>query len=294
MVHDPPPENGEPETAKTQPEPATEAPGPRLVTPTEAQSGASGSHPPVLRVMSQKDMDVTVYDTMWSLYRDGLRASRRLAKAVGVTRAIAERAIERGWPRQNLAPLAERAKLHDRQRLDVQTEADKEAYRAQVDEFYRARKRNIAYIEGGRGLADALLHKLLALIAPSSFTRYRRVRKVIAGEKGVERVEEVDEAFVYGPAVIQAIRATAATIRDLGSEHRKWLVVGQAAGVGPGSASSDEPQQRPNLVPLTEEQRRYILEHDGQLPPGVTEEQLWAEVSFMMQAAAGGATEPAK
>jgi hypothetical protein len=282
---DPPPEDG-PEDAENG------RPGARESSLDHPPVGKSGPDIRIIRPLpapqrERRGIPLTraKYDALWDLYRAGERGVLGLARAGGIAKETSRRAIEKGWPNRGWDSLRERAKLIDRQRLDVEAKAATEHFREEVDEFYRARRRNLKHLEAVTAFGFTMLTRIQQAMASSTFSRARRVKRILDGQ-----AQEVDELYIPAREVATALRQTAAAIRDVGAYELEWLKVG--AGMMPGQTAAAPGEEATPVAPMTGEQVKYVLEHDGALPPGVTDEQVLATMSAMFGGGAKKAGEP--
>lgn len=217
-----------------------------------------------------KNVTATAYEAMWVAYRDGNRRALQLSRACLVSRGTATKAINEGWPDQGFAPLLERAKLADRQRAEEEAKRASEAFREQVDEFYRVRRRNLQYLAGVSALGARALRKIQGALDGATFVRYRRVTRLVDGQP-----QTLSEAYVPATEVLSAMQSTAAYLARIATVEKQWLEAGSS------SPEAQQGAEQPPTTPLTPEQWDYILQHNGALPPGVDEQTVIASLAAM-------------
>ena len=233
--------------------------------------GKPGKQPPPLHIVRLNEarkagaaakpapVSQALYDAMWEAYRDGLRSARGLANQFNVSEQTATKAIKQGWPQRNWPSLAQKAAMWDQQKLELEQKAAAEKYRETVDEWYRARKQNLGLAGAAKGTLATLAKTMLEAARAAKPTKTVRRRE---GNRFVESQEPLD--LVETGVAMQKI---AAAIETISKVEAYWLG-------GPSEREDAAAAQAGQQASLTPEQMQFIIEHDGQLPPGVTDEQL--------------------
>jgi hypothetical protein len=88
-----------------------------------------------------KPPSAEAFERWWVLYRDGARSLKKLARAAHISPATAQRAINGGWPDNDLAPLKARAAKFDHESAKaVQSEVDRVRAELTAADTERARE----------------------------------------------------------------------------------------------------------------------------------------------------------
>lgn len=186
--------------------------------PVPVSEDAAGNHPGKPKGRSVKAPKPDVYDRWWVLYRDGARALKKLAKAAHVSPATAQHAINVGWPEAQMAPLKDRAVLHDQATaravqkevaavqaaLTVEDQAAAvAAAKAAMGTWTEAAKHALESLTRTSVALSALGKKVDEAAAAATFERYRRVPDVdpVTGQVRRDKagnVITIDVPFVDG------------------------------------------------------------------------------------------------
>lgn len=217
----------------------------------------------------------TTYQLLWETYRDGIRGPSELARACNCAHRVAVTAINHGWPEKSWAALKDRLVFYIQQRRAAKTREIAEGDRAAAEQagqtqatawrtfLPKAFANTVACME----TMGALGEKLKRAIELSSFIRYRTIRK--RGDDG--KVVAISEAYVDGVSVAKACAIWAQAIRE-NTATMALLTGGRALG------DEEAPTFTPEQVEMLER---------GELPPGVSAEQVARSVLAMGAAVAG-------
>lgn len=187
--------------------------------PGSVPEDAAGNPPGKAKGRAVKAPKPDVYDRWWVLYRDGARALKKLAKAAHVSPATAQHAINVGWPEAQMAPLKDRAVLHDQataRAVQKEVAAVQAAHTAedQAAAVAAAKAAMGTWTEAAKHALESLTRTSVALsalgkkvdeaAAAATFERYRRVPDVDPATGLVRRhpktgdVITIDVPFVDG------------------------------------------------------------------------------------------------
>lgn len=225
-------------------------------------------HDRARRASEGKRLHVKTYTAMWLAYRDGTIAERNfhnLAQRFGVSTDTVERVVMRGVPSRGWPSFVERMQGHgdtiDPVVRDARERAVTEIATTTVDEWSKAREENLRVVRASKALHARLVQKAMRMIDRAEYVRYRRVR----GPDG-KMVEVADNPTAFEMA--DALRVLVACKRELSQEESFWL--GGPTNRVEISDAADK------FFGLTPDKLAYIIENDGKLPPGVTDEMLFA------------------
>lgn len=215
---------------------------------------------PVKRAAKAPKPDV--YDRWWLLYRDGARALKKLAKAARVSPSTAQQAINLGWPEAQMAPLKDRAVLHDQaQARAVQKEVARvqaELSVADQEASMQAAKAAMAtWTDAAKHALESLTRTSVALSAlgkkvddAARFATFERVRRVPdADAKGEARRDAAGNVIYRDELYVDAYRHAAATlILVRASREHAHLVRSLLGDVAPMDPKTGEGGHIPGLL----------------------------------------------
>jgi hypothetical protein len=228
--------------------------------------------PRLVDTRPKKDRAITaeMYERLWELYRDmPARSMRKLTQVSGLSEKTCTKAINLGWPARSWPSLRERAVLWDKR---ARENADKPLTEKQIldlQRFMEIRNENLNVSRSFRALASRLALRINDAIDRATASRTYKAHRVIqvqVGKKTVDRaVQEDVELPPYLPHLASAARDLGSLVFAAGEAERNWAKI---------APPEDVPEGETGWESLTDEQHRYIIEHEGKLPPGVTIEQL--------------------
>jgi hypothetical protein len=215
-----------------------------------------------------------VYEAMWDTYRDGTRSSRELVRRHGITQRTAMRAISAGWPTRGFAPLRDRAREHDHQKVEMERKAAHDAFKEKTDAWYRAGKQYNRIADNAAAFITATLQAIsnLAMVRAEDgrvqlrpLTKWVRKRdvQVVDGKRVIRTYDEEVPLTIAEGVKLQAQVLKGAAMAS--AFKRLWPLTTDE------ERAKDEPE---GLAALSVEQLQHIVE-TGQLPPGVSSEDVF-------------------
>lgn len=200
------------------------------------------------------------YEAMWALYRDGIRNIAEIARRVNYHRSTVQHTIDLGYPQLQLKPLKLRLIEFEG---DIKQRKDKIAVENAfnvVAAVQKMRQESMQLSSATRGGLARLLKKLLEQVETATFEKVRRVKD-----------DEGNWITVRLPAnaheMAETLEKMATSLQILCEHDMKWIddddlrkqIIGVVRKVGT----------------ITEDQLNYIVEHGGDLPPGMSPEQFF-------------------
>jgi len=212
---------------------------------------------------------------MATAYLQGNRFVRGLARAAGVDRKTAYRAINVGYPQHEWPPLLERAKFYDAQHRAADDAADPKRAQ-QARDFVTMRKEWLNIALGVRGMIAKAILVLQRHVDSSTAVVVRPQRQVhyeeVLDGKG-RVVRRIPRTLTVDVAQAPSIHAIADSVSQLAGALDKvgGGELGQLNAKPPREAAGERSGKK-----LTDEQIQYMAENGGRPPPGVTLEDLKA------------------
>lgn len=212
-----------------------------------------------------KRLSFELYEAMWQAYRDGRRSKSSLQRQFNVGYETASRVVDLGYPDRGWLALKDRAAQWDEAKIIASQQASVEQAKQALSDYQQARTDNLNLIKASKAAIAKLVRKALNSVESASFTKVRR-RKNKNGD--YVDVDMPPSAF----EMADALRTIAQAVKDLGAHESFWLG-------GPTERSEvNVSGVQQGWLSLSEEQLEYIVNSGGELPPGVSEEQLFGKV----------------
>lgn len=225
------------------------------------------------------------HELQWIWWRDNPRRSiRALSRQFNMSMWTARRAAEEGWQDRRIVSLKDRLAEHERTKLEQERAAAAERQREQEDERYRQAKlmNRAALAEhqlGSLGIQAAV--NCLMEAGPDGRPRFRPWTKQVKrrrafwegeGEERKQVYRVVDEEVPLPPAEALKAAKDAASIIQMAALLIRLYPVQQA---GDGKGEQGPPAELAGLQNLTPEQLQYMIDHGGELPPGLRDEDVF-------------------
>jgi hypothetical protein len=268
----PPPTIGEeseqpPDASAEGPQEAPASPSLKVVPPAKRTPPHGGDR-------RRKDVAITreKYDRALELYLHGTRSINGLARAMGIVRNTAKRLVDVGYPDKGWPALKDRAQLYDAERERAKQKLGRVSPQ-QADEMGRwveMREENRNLARAVRAVGSRAVQRINEAVSRATSDRTIVVSKVVQikgrGGKLIDRVvQEVVTAPPYLPHVVQAARAVAALVAQMGASEVMFARITVPDHLKGASTGWDK---------LTKEETDYIIANGGKLPPGITIDQL--------------------
>jgi hypothetical protein len=201
-----------------------------------------------------------------------------MARQFGLGGWTADKAINQGWPERGIQGLRDRLAEHTRQRQAIEAQRQADLHREQTDEWYRTGKKmrraaDLAIDIGTGGLA-AVLQATTQVVdgrrVPIPLTKRVRRRRMVQegqGEEARQVARAVEEDVPLTAPEVYRVKLDILRGMLLAQQfHRLWAQQSDSERADQGGPRED------GLASLTEEQLQYMVDHLGQVPPGVDEE----------------------
>lgn len=215
------------------------------------------------------------YEAMWEVYRDGQRTKGELERRFNISRPTAYKAIEKGWPERGFLSLKQRAREHDMQRTEAERQAALDKHKEATDAWYRAGKQFNRVADNAVTfciLALQQISQLATVRTPNGvqlkpLTKWVRRKDVQVDNEGKRTVRYYDEEVPLTTSEAVKLEASVLKAAGMASAFKR---------VWPTTTDEQKAEQGPptGLAALTVEQIDHIIK-TGQLPPGVTAEDVW-------------------
>jgi len=205
-------------------------------------------------------MTHALYEAMWEAYKQGDRKHRSLMKRFDISQVTVSRAINKGWPDYGWIPYKDRMLALEQAKIDREAKDAREVSESQKNEWQKAKADSLKISQGVRIAVARLLRGLVDAAERATFTRTKRIRQP-------DGTFTVQEAPMNAYEVSECLRRIASSVREIGAHDIGWLMDEPAR-------FAEVSDRYKGFLQLTEEQMDHIVKTGGQLPPGVTLEQL--------------------
>jgi hypothetical protein len=205
-------------------------------------------------------MTSALYEALWEAYKQGTRAHRTLAQRFDISHITVGRAINKGWPDYGWVALKDRMLALEQAKIDREAQEARQVTEAQRNEWQKAKVDSLKISQGVRIAVARMLKGLVEAAEHAKFTRTKRIR-------------QPDGTFAWSDVPMNAyeisecLRRIASSVREIGAHDVAWLFDEPAR-------FAEVSDRYKGFLQLTDEQMDHILKSGGQLPPGVTLEQL--------------------
>lgn len=221
-----------------------------------------------------KRVSQETYEGIWEAWKKGMRTKRALMVAFNVNHSTITRLVDRGYPNRGWKSIRKRWEEYEeeqhveQQRLMIAQQA------AMQDKWDEAKKENLGLLRAAKVATARMVKAMVEACERITFTRTKRYKN-----KAGDWVEE--EVPLQGGALAAAMLRMAQAIDILQTKEAFWLG-------GPTEVKELRGGPFARWMELTPEQLAFIEEH-GQLPEGVTEEDLLGPAFVRALTPAGGA-----
>lgn len=209
------------------------------------------------------------YDKLWEQYRDmPARSIKGLVRLSGRSEKTCTRAVKTGWPKRGWPALEDRVQLWDRQKREREDKPLTEAQVTEIQRFMQMKSENLNWSRALRALASRLANRVNDAIEAAVATRIHKRSRVIQEQRGRRVIERVVQEDVELPPSLPQLASAARDVASIGTMagelERHWARIPAPDDANAGSGWDS----------LTDEQMDYVIKNNGQLPPGVTHDQL--------------------
>lgn len=232
----------------------------------------------------QQRLDAHLADQMWAFYRDGTRAGRALSRQFNIPLWTCLRLITQGWPTRGIVALKDRLAEYDRSKLEAERVIQVEKLKEQTDEWYRAGKQV-------NRMSDFVLNNLVTGMfsagwnclteqGPDGQRRPRAWVKQVKRRRAFWEGEGEQRKQVYRVVEEDVPLSPAEVVRVLKDAGQLFVQAQMVKRLWPMRSPEQRAQEGPpaGLAPymdLTEEQLQYMIDHQGELPPGLRDEDVF-------------------
>lgn len=216
-----------------------------------------GALPPSKRKFHGNRVTQQLYDAMWKAYDGGMTVKRDLAKLFGLSDQTIRRVVDEGYPSRGMVALKQRAK--EKLHTEVQAEQIVRAKAALdvADEWQQAREHNLNLIRAAKGGVAKMVQAWFQQMDNVRWVRERRYKDAKGNYQTIEVGLTAADAARIGLQIAQA-----------GDIFLKMEALQM------GKPTENLNVTAPGWLTMSDDQVAHIIS-TGQLPPGVTDEQLF-------------------
>lgn len=201
-----------------------------------------------------------LYEGIWEAYRDGIRGKNKLSKMFQLSWDTISRVIEDGYPAANWPALKDRLVSWDHAQYLAEQKRNVEMKALENDEWAKARKDNLLLAQVSKAAIATLCQKAVGAAKNAVFEKQKKIL-----DKNGNVITTTLPA--NGFDVATALRTMAHAIEAIGKHESFWL--------GGPTDRTEIISSADKVLGLTAEQTKYIIEHNGALPPGMSDEEIF-------------------
>lgn len=200
------------------------------------------------------------WEAVYQAWKAGERNKTRLAERFRLSADTVYKYVTKGLPVNGWPSFMVRLQMEQQTVVEARQKASDQIAAQVVDEYGKCRQENLQVLRALRAACAQQVGKMLKNLEQTSWTR-RDVTYSI--DKEGKQLRQTVDRPLDAAEVSHVARALSSSIAMCGRMESFWL---------------GGPDQRPEDVPdsekVTQDDVDWILAHDGQLPPGMTIEQL--------------------
>ena len=214
------------------------------------------------------------HEAMFQAWKGGMRNQADLARRFHVTDDTIRKYVNRGIDANGWIAWKERLRTEQRISAETQTKIAANIAKDITDEYGKVREETMKLLRALRGACTVQVHKILRVLEATPMTR--QVVRYSLGKEGQVVRETVERALdaVEAASVVRAL----STAISVGSKMESlWL-----------GGPTERIENIPESEKLSQADLDYINTHEGELPPGMTIEQLIAKMGRAYGVPIGG------
>lgn len=215
-----------------------------------------------------KRISAEQYEAIWEAWRDGNRGKSKLAALFSLAWSTIDVLVKRGYPDRGFPAFIDRLKLWEAAAASAKIATIEDKKKRADEEWEKATQEHLKLSNATRfGLAQ-LIRKAVEATARVEFTRTRK-RRVLDKAGTVQVIDE--EVPISAVTMAEVWKTIVQSVETVGKIESFWRGGPTSRSEIMGSAVS----ALHAFQKLTPEQLDYIISSGGDLPPGVTSEDLF-------------------
>lgn len=224
-----------------------------------------------------KRVDAELYEAIWEAWRDGNRSISRLAGMYQMSWSTIKKLVTKGHYDRGFPAFVERLKVWEAAAASAKVATKDDTAKRKAEEWDKATTEHLKLTNATRyGLAH-LIRKAVEATQKVEFTKTRKRRVIDSNGNATTIDEEVPISAVTMAEVWRTISTSVETVSRIESFWRGGPT--SKSEVLNGALTAIKAFQN-----LTPEELNYIIESGGDLPPGVTHEDLFGAGSVSPEA----------